>query len=237
MGVVITLTALSLPGYGAAHLAATMEPPVVTFDDPRLEWCNGSPPTISKNPNRVHGPGPRCGTSHEDGQLELYPIPQRDNWSRTFYKPLLVKSNGQSLVTTVPLDAEATLTLAFTLIPASQFDQAGAMIVVDEFTWVKAGIEWCDGEPKLSCVVTNDGFSDWSTQLWPHFDPVARTVSARVRVHRVLPGTDQGPALVFEAAPMSPGDTVDRTSAHAAAATSDGACEPALLPPLHQRCG
>jgi hypothetical protein len=38
----------------------------------------------------------------------------------------------QSLVTTVPLDAEATLTLAFTLIPANQFDQAGAMIVVDE---------------------------------------------------------------------------------------------------------
>jgi hypothetical protein len=71
-----------------------MEPPVVTFDDPRLEWCNGSPPTISKNPNRVHGPGPRCGISHEDGQLELYPIPQRDYWSRTFYKPLLVKSNG-----------------------------------------------------------------------------------------------------------------------------------------------
>jgi hypothetical protein len=35
-------------------------------------------------------------------------------------------------VTTVPLDAEATLTLAFTLIPANQFDQAGAMIVVDE---------------------------------------------------------------------------------------------------------
>jgi hypothetical protein len=60
-----------------------------------------------------------------------------------------------------------------------------------------------------SLNVPHHNRQDWSTQLWPHFDPVVRTVSARVRVHRVLPGPDQGPALVFEAAPMSPGDTVD----------------------------
>lgn len=37
--------------------------------------------------------------------------------------------------------------------------RAEAMVLVDEQTWVKAGIEYCDGVPRLSCVVTNDGFS------------------------------------------------------------------------------
>ena len=37
------------------------------------------------------------------------------------------------------------------------------MILVDARTWVKAGIEFVDGTPRLAMVVTNDGFSDWST--------------------------------------------------------------------------
>lgn len=34
------------------------------------------------------------------------------------------------------------------------------MVLVDENTWVKAGIEYCDAAPRLSCVVTNEGFSE-----------------------------------------------------------------------------
>lgn len=71
------------------------------------------------------------------------------------------------------------------------------MVWVDNDTWVKAGIEWCDGEPKISCVITNRGFSDWSTQSYPGFDG-GKTVSLRLRLHKVHPGAEQGPALVFE---------------------------------------
>ena len=35
-----------------------------------------------------------------------------------------------------------------------------AMVLVDENTWVKAGIEYCDAVPRLSCVVTNEGFTE-----------------------------------------------------------------------------
>ena len=80
------------------------------------------------------------------------------------------------------------------------------MIAVDENAWVKAGIEYTDGAPRLSCVVTNDGgFSDWSTQPWVNWDDVAGATSIRVRVSKLRPGSAQGPALVFETAPWVDG--------------------------------
>jgi regulation of enolase protein 1 (concanavalin A-like superfamily) len=111
---------------------------------------------------------------------------------------------------------EGTLTTAFTLYPKAQFDQAGIMVLVNENCWVKAGIEFTDGVPRLSCVVTNDGFSDWSTQEWKMDSQpeggVGESVSLRVRVSKMAPGgvdSAQGAALVMEAAPYKAGDAVD----------------------------
>lgn len=50
--------------------------------------------------------------------------------------------------------------------PQHQFDQGGLILWRDENTWLKTGIEVVDNQPKLSCVVTRDGYSDWSTQDW-----------------------------------------------------------------------
>ncbi|CAK0850048.1 unnamed protein product [Prorocentrum cordatum] len=178
---------------------------ISAFDDPRLEWDHGEPSA-------------RGGSwkIDEAGELVVAPEPQRDYWSRTFYSPLLVKHDAQTLLATVPADDEATLTTAFTLTPRAQFDQAGIMVLVDEGCWVKAGIEFTDGVPRLSCVVTNDGFSDWSTQAWRPPAPAAAAgaTSVRVRVSKLLPGAAQGPCLVMEACPCpgvgdsaaSPGD-------------------------------
>ena len=52
--------------------------------------------------------------------------------------------------------------VAFTIKPTSQFDQAGLIIYKDSEHWLKTGIEYVDGHPKLSCVITNK-YSDWST--------------------------------------------------------------------------
>ena len=41
------------------------------------------------------------------------------------------------------------------------YDQAGLMVLVDERNWVKAGIEWSDGEALLGSVLTL-GRSDWA---------------------------------------------------------------------------
>ena len=77
------------------------------------------------------------------------------------------------------------------------------MILVDSETWVKAGIEFVDGVPRLSCVVTNSGYSDWSTQHWAQWDPKSEATSIRIRVTKLLPGKEQGPSLVMEAAALT----------------------------------
>lgn len=167
---------------------------ITAFNDPRFEWSNGVP---------------QHSIDAEGGAITITPTPNLDYWSRTFYEPLLVKHDAQCLLTPVAADMEATLTTAFTLRPRAQFDQAGIMVLVDEVTWVKAGIEFTDGSPRLSCVVTNDGYSDWSTQVWPDWDTAEQSTSIRVRVSKLIPGSAQGPALVFEAAPWAESVTVE----------------------------
>ena len=163
---------------------------ITSFADARFAWNNGEPQHVMES---------------DGAAITITPTPQLDYWSRTFYEPLLVKHDAQCLLTEVDSKVECTLTTAFTLAPRAQFDQAGIMILVDEACWVKAGIEYTDGVPRLSCVVTNDGFSDWSTQKWPAWDANAKTTSIQVRVSKLLPGNAQGPALVFEAAPWTEG--------------------------------
>lgn len=111
----------------------------------------------------------------------MYTLSIPHAWTLCCLLRLLVKHDGQVMVCPVESLKEASLSLAFTLSPRAQFDQAGAMVLVDESCWVKAGIEFCDAQPRLSCVVTNEGYSDWSTQAWP-WD--GTSVSLRLRLHK-----------------------------------------------------
>ena len=107
---------------------------------------------------------------------------------------------------------------------------------VDDNTWVKAGIEFTDGYPRLSCVVTNNGFSDWSTQRWKPLDrPISSAaeaaqqggrVSIQIRVTKVLPGPEQGPGLVFEAAEYNGGQSAAEAEAQAMVAGGQGEARP-----------
>lgn len=153
-------------------------------------------------------------TLDDVGKLRIEPAQQRDYWSKTYYSPCLVKTDGQSMYESVASDVEATLHLGLTFEPRAQFDQVGAFVRVSKTCWVKCGIEFCDGSPMLSCVVTNDGFSDWSTAPWTAWDPKARATSIRIRVHKIQPGPAQGHCLVFEAAPYAAGDEADSTPEH-----------------------
>ena len=153
---------------------------IEAFDSPRLSWRGREPQGYE-----VDG----------DGALTITPEPKQDYWRLTFYSPPLLKADGPGYLASVPGAAEATLDLTLTLDAKHQFDQAGALVRVDEACWAKCGLERVDGETTLSVVVTN-GFSDWSTSAWPS---TGGAPSVDLRIHKLRPGAEQGSCLVVEA--------------------------------------
>lgn len=80
-----------------------------------------------------------------------------DFWVTTHYG--FVRDTGHALMR--PVGSEFQLTATFQGDYQEQYDQAGLLLRADEHTWVKTGIEFVDGEPLLSAVVTR-GVSDWN---------------------------------------------------------------------------
>jgi regulation of enolase protein 1 (concanavalin A-like superfamily) len=87
-----------------------------------------------------------------------------DFWRETFYG--FVRDDGHFLHREVAGDFTAEVTVVGTF--DSLYDQSGLMVRVDERTWVKTGIEFTDGIPHVSAVVTRD-HSDWSVVALPDY--------------------------------------------------------------------
>lgn len=85
-----------------------------------------------------------------------------DFWRKTHYG--FVRDTGHFLHHPVPGDVTAEVTVAARY--EALYDQAGLMLRVDESCWVKAGVEFTDGQPVFSTVITNDR-SDWSIVALP----------------------------------------------------------------------
>jgi uncharacterized protein len=84
---------------------------------------------------------------------------------------------------------------------SAQYDQAGVMLRADERTWLKTGIEFFEGRPRLSTVLTL-GMSSWSVANLPEdSDDVALRVSRRGDAVEIRYSTGDGPpdlaALVY----------------------------------------
>ncbi len=115
----------------------------MTFD--QMTWLN-PPPQASL-----------AGTS-----LTVTTAPQTDFWRKTHYG--YSRHSGHFLHHPVPGDFTAEVTIAARY--ETQYDQAGLMLWIDETRWVKAGVEFTDGQCIFSTVITNDR-SDWSIFALP----------------------------------------------------------------------
>ncbi|WP_313198234.1 DUF1349 domain-containing protein [Rhizobium sp.] len=80
-----------------------------------------------------------------------------DFWRETFYGFTRDTGHFLGVTTTEPFTAQVRVRGGF----RNLYDQAGLMVRIDENRWVKAGVEFTDGQLFLSTVVTN-GKSDWS---------------------------------------------------------------------------
>jgi uncharacterized protein len=126
--------------------------------DPRLLW---------------HCPPPSWGCG--PGGLTLATAAGTDFWQGTHYGFRV--DNGHALL--AELAGNFALETRVHASPVHQYDQAGLMVRLSPDCWLKTSVEHEPGEPsRLGAVVTNHGWSDWSTQ---DLDPaLARDVGFRV---------------------------------------------------------
>ncbi|HLH99653.1 MAG TPA: DUF1349 domain-containing protein [Acidimicrobiales bacterium] len=95
-----------------------------------------------------------------------------DLWRTTAYG--FVHNNGHALLT--PLPVGTAVEVRFVADLTGRFDQAGALVWVDEQRWTKAGCEQSDGALQMGAVVTGR-VSDWSVAPVPEW--AGRQVTVR----------------------------------------------------------
>ncbi|HEX8525036.1 MAG TPA: DUF1349 domain-containing protein [Tepidisphaeraceae bacterium] len=130
--------------------------------DPRLKWFN-EPPRWSIDPTR---PG-----------LTVETAANTDFWQRTHYG--FQADNGHCLLATIPPSADFLMSTHVRFHPVHQYDQAGLIVRLSADCWLKTSVEYePEGPSRLGAVVTNAGYSDWSTQDMP---PDLRDISLRIQ--------------------------------------------------------
>ena len=117
--------------------------------DPRLRWhCEPRRWTIDTVKRR----------------LRIEPDGATDFWQRTHYG--FEADNGHFLFAETVGDFVMTTRVHF--LPKHQYDQAGLMVRLSAACWIKTSVEYePDAPARLGAVVTNAGYSDWSTQEFP----------------------------------------------------------------------
>jgi len=140
---------------------------------------------------------------HETKDDGLYVTAHKssDAWRITSYG--FIHDSEHALL--APFEQDSAVEVSFRLNFAAQFDQAGVFIRTDETTWIKAGIEWSDGQESLGAVVTRR-VSDWSLAPTPGWDGRLVTVRASRSGNAVTirARVDEEPWQLVRVAPLDP---------------------------------
>lgn len=87
--------------------------------------------------------------------------PNTDLWQRTYYG--FQNDNAPALQMKTE-EAFFSFTVRTEFESKRRFDQCGVILYLDSENWLKASIEYENGEyQRLGSVVTNHGYSDWAT--------------------------------------------------------------------------
>ena len=101
----------------------------------------------------------------EENKITMTTEPNTDLWQRTYYgfrndnAPCLqMKTSEKFFSFVVKTDFESK----------TRFDQSGVVMYLDSDNWAKASVEYEDDKiQRLGTVVTNNGYSDWSSNDIP----------------------------------------------------------------------
>lgn len=127
--------------------------------------------------------------------------PGTDFWRTTGYG--YVHDNGHIYGELLPGDLDVSVRVRGAF--AHQYDQAGIMLRADGHTWLKTGLEFFEGRPRLSTVLTM-GCSSWMVaDLPPGTDEVTLRVSRRGDAVEVRYAAGEGVAELAALVFMPPG--------------------------------
>jgi regulation of enolase protein 1 (concanavalin A-like superfamily) len=158
--------------------------------DDSIDWSEGTWTT------------PPVAATESGGMLRVTAAEGSDAWRLTSYG--FVHDTEHALLTPFP-DGTA-MEVVFEASFGAQFDQAGLFVRVDPERWVKAGVEFSDGDLQLGAVVT-DGMSDWS--LAPVTEWLGRRVTVRIsregNALTLRAGVDDDPLRLVRVIPFDAG--------------------------------
>ncbi|MFB1099162.1 DUF1349 domain-containing protein [Terribacillus sp. JSM ZJ617] len=110
---------------------------------------------------RWHNEPSKWSIDTTSSQLVLETDEETDFWQKTHYG--FENDNGHFLY--IKTNKNFRMTTKVKAMPNSKYDHAGLMIRHSKNTWVKSSLEYITPNlSKLGAVVTNRGYSDWSTQ-------------------------------------------------------------------------
>jgi uncharacterized protein len=144
---------------------------------------------------------PPPGVDDEGGALVVSAAKGSDLWRDTSYG--FRHENAHALLR--PLEGGRAIEVAFVADFDGTFDQAGALVWVDEATWLKTGVEISDGIAQLGAVATR-GLSDWSMAPVPewHGREVTVRISRAGDAVTVRARVDEEPWRMVRLAPLAP---------------------------------
>ena len=116
----------------------------MNFDTKKLKWTN-EPKTYSI----------------EDNKIEITTESGTDLWQRTYYK---FRNDNAHMLQAETDEKEFSFTIKTEYNSRNNYDQTGIVLYLDSENWIKASVEYGNEEfAYLGAVVTNNGYSDWST--------------------------------------------------------------------------
>lgn len=98
----------------------------------------------------------------EKNRIEIVTEPHTDLWQRTYYH---FRNDNAPVLQTETEEKFFSFVVKTDFTESShRFDQCGIVMYLDSENWLKASVEYENGEfSHLGSVVTNNGYSDWAT--------------------------------------------------------------------------
>ncbi|MFC6293378.1 DUF1349 domain-containing protein [Macrococcus epidermidis] len=96
-----------------------------------------------------------------DERIQITTEPNTDLWQRTYYG---FRNDNAPVLQMTMTETYFSFTVRTDFNTKRRFDQCGVVIYLDSDNWLKASIEYEDDTfQRLGSVVTNNGYSDWSS--------------------------------------------------------------------------